>query len=339
MAAEAPSSSARLHKEAEETLSLGGLDEAIRGLADLLSCPRWVVGDAIGTLVSFFAGRPPLAPVALRIRAICVDYEIWRRSNPRGDLCEQDALLIQGWSAELGDALRSLLISRRWKLGGAVTKLVPRGRRSASEHSIESIVQRLNAVRREITFRASQRERRRASGKRGRKEIRNASGANLGKESKGSKGTKRVGAASVTLAEYYYRLGLAREKVRLCDQAVSAYEQAIQLNPRASRPYYRLGRLHADAGRWEEAAEAYSVAISRRQTEAVWFFRLGDALGKAGHLARAMEAYQRAVEMDPNRADFAATLAQAQEQAKKREEAADAYRAALRLDSREAAGA
>jgi tetratricopeptide (TPR) repeat protein len=84
--------------------------------------------------------------------------------------------------------------------------------------------------------------------------------------------------------------------------AIEALRQAISLDS-SQRLYYRLlGDALGREGRWEEAIEAYEQAldVSPEFGDTAWFLmRLGDAYHQAGYDDKARRAYQRVLEIEP----------------------------------------
>jgi tetratricopeptide (TPR) repeat protein len=93
------------------------------------------------------------------------------------------------------------------------------------------------------------------------------------------------------------------------EEAIAAYQQAIDLDPEFAYPHNNLGNVYADLGRYEEAIAAYQRAIALDPEDAVYHYNLGIAYQHAGRYEEAIAAYQRAIDLDPGNAAFQASFA------------------------------
>jgi tetratricopeptide (TPR) repeat protein len=66
----------------------------------------------------------------------------------------------------------------------------------------------------------------------------------------------------------WYNLGAAYDKLQAHEKAVTAYDRALELNPRGATVWTSLGSAEQALGRWESAAEHYQLGMA-----------LGDKLG------------------------------------------------------------
>jgi tetratricopeptide (TPR) repeat protein len=60
----------------------------------------------------------------------------------------------------------------------------------------------------------------------------------------------------------WYNLGVAYDKLKAYEKAVTAYNRALQLNPRGATVWTSLGAAEQALGRRESAAEHYQIAIA-----------------------------------------------------------------------------
>jgi tetratricopeptide (TPR) repeat protein len=87
------------------------------------------------------------------------------------------------------------------------------------------------------------------------------------------------------------------------DEARSAYESALEQNPRLVSARINLGRLLHDAGRFAEAESMYRAALDDDPGSALAAFNLGVALEDRGRPEAAVDAYSRAIAIDDTHAD------------------------------------
>jgi tetratricopeptide (TPR) repeat protein len=98
------------------------------------------------------------------------------------------------------------------------------------------------------------------------------------------------------------------------DQALSAYTNALALDPDHTDAHVNLGRLLQLGGRIQEAIGHYRRALSAGTDDPTAAFNLGTALEEAGQWTAAIEAYRRALRMDRAFADAHFNLARLCEQ-------------------------
>ncbi|MEG4587393.1 tetratricopeptide repeat protein [Microcoleus sp. MOSTC5] len=96
----------------------------------------------------------------------------------------------------------------------------------------------------------------------------------------------------------YHSLGDVLLKLEKWEEAVAAYKKAVELNPDFSWSYHNLGDALLKLRRWEEAAAAYRCEIALNSDFAWSFCNLGDALTKLKQWDEAIATYLKAVEID-----------------------------------------
>jgi protein involved in polysaccharide export with SLBB domain len=81
-------------------------------------------------------------------------------------------------------------------------------------------------------------------------------------------------------AKAYYNFGIKQARAKLYDEAIKAFQQAIQLRPDYTDAHLSLGLAYANTGRWQEAVETYEyiLRIAPKDEEAT--YRLGEAYAK-----------------------------------------------------------
>ena len=120
------------------------------------------------------------------------------------------------------------------------------------------------------------------------------------------------------------------------EEAIAAYQKAIELDPKFTWPWNNLGTVYDDLGRYEEAIAAYQKAIEL-DPQFTWpWNNLGTVYDDLGRYEEAIAAYQKAIELDPQFAAPWNGLGNVYYQQGRREEAIQAYQQAIELDPRNA---
>jgi CHAT domain-containing protein/tetratricopeptide (TPR) repeat protein len=145
----------------------------------------------------------------------------------------------------------------------------------------------------------------------------------------------------------YINLGRALGNQGKHEEAIAAYELAIEINPTLGTTHNNLGNSLRSLERLEEAAEAYRRAIELTPTLVVAYNNLGFVLTELGRPEEAREVYDRVNAIDPRlialRDPESATaedyniLGRVLRSQNRREEAIAAYTRAIALDDQFAA--
>ncbi|MFP4319054.1 MAG: tetratricopeptide repeat protein, partial [Phormidium sp.] len=104
------------------------------------------------------------------------------------------------------------------------------------------------------------------------------------------------------------------------DEAVAAYERAIDLNPEYALAHYNLGLALSDQGKLDEAVAAYRTALrlpedtttTPASAHTLAHNGLGYALQQQGNLEDAISQYQTAIQLDPEFPQAITNLREAQ---------------------------
>ncbi|HXE89752.1 MAG TPA: tetratricopeptide repeat protein [Terriglobales bacterium] len=135
-------------------------------------------------------------------------------------------------------------------------------------------------------------------------------------------------------AEEYFARGVALEEdPGMQNQAIEAYEQAIELDPRHAAAHINLGTLHYNRRDYVQAEKHYRAAIASDPRYALAYFDLGNVLDETGRLPEAVETYKRAIQLAANYADAHYNLALAYEKLGQPRKALPHWRTYLRMDS------
>ena len=133
-------------------------------------------------------------------------------------------------------------------------------------------------------------------------------------------------------ADAYDGRGDALYSLNRYQEALAAYERAIQLDPNYAHAYEDKGNLLYDLKHYHEALAAYERAIQLDSSSAVSFNGKGDALYYLNHFQEALLAYERAIQLDPTYAAAHNGKSWTLWQLKRYEEALMAAQHAVRLD-------
>ncbi|MCX8067152.1 MAG: tetratricopeptide repeat protein, partial [Anaerolineae bacterium] len=134
-------------------------------------------------------------------------------------------------------------------------------------------------------------------------------------------------------AGFWNNLGNAYSDLGRHEEAIEAYRQAIELDPKLAAPWNNMGYVYSRLGRYEEAAEAYRRAIELDPKDAYPWNGLGNVYALRGEWEQALEAFRRAVELEPEDGAYRVSLASALRALGQEEEAqAELERARLRIE-------
>ncbi|MEW5988831.1 MAG: tetratricopeptide repeat protein, partial [Chloroflexota bacterium] len=98
----------------------------------------------------------------------------------------------------------------------------------------------------------------------------------------------------------WYHLGVVQEAAGRQADALTAYQRAVELDPRFTLAHNGLGNVYRATGRQAEAQAAYQQAIRLDPTYAIPHSGLGALLVESGRHGEALDAYQKAIELDPH---------------------------------------
>ena len=119
---------------------------------------------------------------------------------------------------------------------------------------------------------------------------------------------ERMPRREVLDAEDWYDLACDLE-LSSAEEARTAYERALELDPSHVDAHVNLGRLLHEDGAPAAAEEHYRAALAIDPDHDTAAFNLGVALEDLGRVRDAMAAYERAVQLDPDNGDAHYNLA------------------------------
>jgi len=81
--------------------------------------------------------------------------------------------------------------------------------------------------------------------------------------------------------------------------AITAFDKAIQLNPRSAEGYLGRGMAYNETGQNERALKDYDAALALNPQSAETYFNRGNAYSDLGQHERALRDYTEAIRLDP----------------------------------------
>jgi len=87
------------------------------------------------------------------------------------------------------------------------------------------------------------------------------------------------------------------------DDAITAYDEAIRLDPNYALTWYNKGNGLKNLGKYDEAIQACNKSIELDPNNAYAWDSKGEALRRQGKYKEAIQALDKAIELDPNLAD------------------------------------
>jgi tetratricopeptide (TPR) repeat protein len=102
----------------------------------------------------------------------------------------------------------------------------------------------------------------------------------------------------------YYQQGAAYDQSGKSDEAIAAYQKAIELKPTEAGYYNNLGNVFARTGKFQEAQAAYqkSVDLDPSKATSVWL-NYGISLYNGNRLKEAVDPLRKATALDPKNAN------------------------------------
>lgn len=101
-------------------------------------------------------------------------------------------------------------------------------------------------------------------------------------------------------AKLFIRCGLLARELGQSAEAVTAFEQAVRLDPRSTRAWFLLGNSAQDAGDPGSAAAAYREVLRLDSSIAEAAVNLGMILQETGDLKGAKDSYAQAMQIRPD---------------------------------------
>jgi tetratricopeptide (TPR) repeat protein len=110
-------------------------------------------------------------------------------------------------------------------------------------------------------------------------------------------------------AEHWFQRGLELEQSGNVQEAISAYQKAVDLDCTSAGAWLNLGTIYFNARQWQRAETFYNKALEADPKYALAHFNLGNLHDERGRPERALKHYLEAVELRPDYADVHYNLA------------------------------
>ena len=136
------------------------------------------------------------------------------------------------------------------------------------------------------------------------------------------------------LSQAWYNKGLTFAHLKEYGKALIAYDQALDINPEDSEAWHNKGIVLHDLGRSEEALAAYDQALKLNPELSDAWNNKGITLDKLGRFEDAFVAYDQALKLNPEDSIAWGNKGEALEHAGKYEEAIVAVNRSLELNSK-----
>ena len=133
-------------------------------------------------------------------------------------------------------------------------------------------------------------------------------------------------------AKEWVKKGITLGKLGKYEEALDAFNKAIEINPQYDLAWYNKGVTLGELGRQEEALDAYNKAIEIDPQDASAWYNKGVILGELGRQEEALDAYNKAIEIDPQYARAWYNKGVALGELGRHEEALDAFNKAIEID-------
>lgn len=101
-------------------------------------------------------------------------------------------------------------------------------------------------------------------------------------------------------ARAYNNKGIALKNIRRFDKAISAYDRAIELKPDLVQAYNNKGVALRILGKHDEAIKAYEKAIGLKPDDPYAYVSKGVALASLGKYKEAIASYRKSIELKPD---------------------------------------
>jgi protein O-mannosyl-transferase len=130
----------------------------------------------------------------------------------------------------------------------------------------------------------------------------------------------------------HYNFGLALDQKERVNEAITQYQEALQIRPDSAEARNNLGLALFKKGRVNEAITQYQDALQFQPGYLDAHYNLGNALRQEGRTDEAITQYQEALQINPDYAQAHDNLGNALRQAGRMDEAIVQYQSALQIN-------
>jgi predicted O-linked N-acetylglucosamine transferase (SPINDLY family) len=142
----------------------------------------------------------------------------------------------------------------------------------------------------------------------------------------------RAIAAQPHAAHYYNNLGTLLNDLHRPDEAATACESALRLDPRCVEAHYNLGNARLQQREWAAAISAFRTTLQLQPGHPKAILNLGLALSAQGEVEAAIAHYRAALSLQPGNIAWLSNLGSFLLSQARLDEAAEIFQTILRLD-------
>lgn len=145
---------------------------------------------------------------------------------------------------------------------------------------------------------------------------------------------RKLAANRARESEAWFQKGLELEETGApVEEAIAAYRQVLELNPKAAGALVNLGTIYYRQRKFAEAERYYRQAAEADPTYPLAQFNLGNLYDEQGRLPDACEHYRKALQLNPHYADAHFNLALLSERMYDNLKAVHHWKCYLKLDN------
>ncbi len=133
-------------------------------------------------------------------------------------------------------------------------------------------------------------------------------------------------------ASEYYNYGLEHVKKGGFDEAIAAWERALELEPTMTNAYEKLAKAYYTQGKFTKAGEIYRKELTLKPDDPMIYFSLGVVYRMNEQLEDAVKMQTQALSLNPKLASAYNELGLTYCKQKRLDEAVAAHKTALELD-------
>ncbi|MBD2451639.1 tetratricopeptide repeat protein [Nostoc sp. FACHB-152] len=100
--------------------------------------------------------------------------------------------------------------------------------------------------------------------------------------------------------EAWYNRGIALDDLGHFEQAVASYDKALEIKPDKDQAWYNRGIALRNLGRYEQAVASYDKALEIQPDDHEALYNRGNALQNLGRYEQAVASYDKALEIQPD---------------------------------------
>jgi protein O-GlcNAc transferase len=133
------------------------------------------------------------------------------------------------------------------------------------------------------------------------------------------------------LAKAYNNMGNVFRGQSKLNEAISCYQQALQLKPAYPAAYNNMGNAFQDQGKWDQAMSCYQKAVQLKQDFAEAYYNMGVVFQSQGRSSEAISFHGKALQLRPEYPEAYNNMGNAFRDEGRLNEAISCYRKALQL--------